>query len=99
MRWSVELSPDARSRLRRLVLLGLTGASALVSQSTRPVIREEQTVVVNGAIETWRLEWKTAPKPYCPPVEVPVCPCNGFGYGESGQLDLVRTRNGREGDR
>jgi len=27
------------------------------------------------------------------------CPCRGFAYGESGQLDLVRVVNGREIDR
>jgi hypothetical protein len=67
-----------------------------------PVIREEQNIVVNGISEQWRLEWKTTPKPSCAlgdASSAASCPCTGFAYGESGQLNLVRLTNGREIDR
>jgi len=73
-----------------------------VSEYPAPTIREEQHIVVNGATETWRLLWKTAPKLYCGANESDVsltCPCMGFAYGESGDLYLVRLRNGTEIDR
>ena len=64
------------------------------------VTREEQTVEVNGVREVWRLEWKAPPKPTCE--ATPgwyTCPCSGFSFGESGALDLVRLRQGREVER
>lgn len=67
-----------------------------------PVIREEQNIIVNGTPEVWRLEWKTTPKSSCGPDDTSMatsCPCTGFAYGESGQLDLVRSTDGREIDR
>jgi hypothetical protein len=57
-------------------------------------------VQVNGSHETWKIEWKLIPKPYCPPAEDSLtCPCSGFAYGERGKLDLVRTHAGREIER
>jgi hypothetical protein len=67
-----------------------------------PVIREEQNIRVNGISELWRLEWKTTPKPSCGPEDgsaATSCPCTGFAYGQSGQLELVRSTEGREIDR
>jgi Carboxypeptidase regulatory-like domain len=67
-----------------------------------PVIREEQNIIVNGTPEVWRLEWKTTPKSSCGLDDTSMatsCPCTGFAYGESGQLDLVRSTDGREIDR
>src|SRR5207248_2189664 len=56
---------------------------------------------VNGVSEIWRLQWKAPPKPECGPLDdvAFTCPCMGLGYGEAGQLDLVRLRNGREYER
>ena len=65
-------------------------------------VRERQVIVINGRQEQWRLEWKGPVKPYCGANEASVaitCPCHGFAYGESGDLYLVRTRNGQEIDR
>jgi hypothetical protein len=61
------------------------------------VLREERTVSVGGVEETWRLEWRTKPAPACGPErgetgDWTTCPCAGFEFGESGELDLVRTR-------
>lgn len=70
--------------------------------SATPVIREEQKILVNGISEMWRLEWKSTPKPACGPEDLPsaiTCPCSGFAYGESGQLDLVRSRDDHEIER
>jgi len=67
-----------------------------------PVVREEQKVLVDGISEVWRLEWKSTPKPACGPEDgssAISCPCSGFAYGESGQLDLVRSTSGRETER
>lgn len=71
---------------------------ALLGQA---VVREEKPVIVDGATEVWRLVWKHAPKPACSPDDAVsfTCPCTGFAYGERGQLDLVRKKDGREIDR
>lgn len=68
------------------------------------VVREERTVVVAGAKEQWRLEWRAAPAPVCGPEGDPMdewalCPCAGFEFGEAGELDLVRTRPGAPEER
>jgi len=65
------------------------------------LIREEQTVIVGGITETWRLQWEAPPQPYCDAHDVGAitCPCTGFAFGEKGKLDLVRLRNGREIER
>jgi hypothetical protein len=71
------------------------------SEYPTPEIREEQTVVVNGVPETWQLKWTKPPKPYCGANEnsaAITCPCTGFAYGESGDLYLLRLRNGSEID-
>ncbi len=87
--------------MKRLLLIALLGTSALTSQSPSPTIREEQSVIVNGASETWRLEWKTPLKSACGAEDGGwyTCPCSGFAYGEAGGADLVRISNGREIDR
>lgn len=91
-----------------IVAILLSGKPDTYSQSARPtvlssrVIREEQKIVVNGTSEIWRLEWKSSPKSVCGPEDLLSsmnCPCSGFAYGESAQLDLVRLVNGREIDR
>jgi hypothetical protein len=61
------------------------------------LVREQHTVQVNGANETWKLEWDTLPASACGPDDVAValaCPCSGFAYGEAGRLSLVRLRPG-----
>lgn len=88
-----------------LPLAGLLGtrASAQVLAYPSPLIREQRTVVVNGATEIWQLRWKSAPKPACGTDDVlesiTSCQCWGFTYGEGGEMDLVRLRGGREIDR
>lgn len=71
------------------------------SEYPTPTVREQQTVVVDGVSEIWRLQWMTAPAPACGPRDdsALICPCAGFAYGEAGALDLVRLRNGAEIDR
>lgn len=59
-----------------------------------PLIREQRRVVVNGVAEIWILKWRSRPKPACAPDELSLtCPCAGFAYGESGDLDLIRSRD------
>jgi hypothetical protein len=61
-----------------------------------PTIREEQKVVVGGVVEVWQLKWTTPPKPVCEPsADSLTCPCNGFAYGEGGNLTLFRLRDGK----
>ncbi len=70
------------------------------SEYPTPNVREEQKVMVDGVSETWRLQWMTNPKPECEPNQDSLyCQCTGFAYGEAGELDLVRRRNGVEIDR
>lgn len=57
-------------------------------------------MLVDGVVEIWQLRWKSPPKPVCDTNEEAVtCPCRGFAFGESGDLDLVRLRNHVEIDR
>ena len=59
-------------------------------------------MIVNGVPELWRLQWKALPKPVCDANALWMaitCPCQGFAYGEAGQLDLVRLKNESEIDR
>jgi hypothetical protein len=64
-------------------------------------LREERQIVVDGRKEVWRLMWRTAPKPFCPPDDEDwfTCPCAGFAFGEEGAVDLVRMREGKEIER
>jgi len=66
-----------------------------------PLIRETRTVGVNGVTEMWQLQWRSTPKPWCDILNGPweTAPCQGFTYGEAGELDLVRYRNSREYER
>ncbi len=82
--------------MRKLALAVFLALSA----SAQPQVREEQTIAVDGARETWRLEWAAPPEPYCEPSDASLtCPCTGFAYGEAGDLFLLRLRDGRETER
>lgn len=95
----------------RLALVALISSTAAViaeaggpeasASFSKPIVREERTVEVQGASETWRLEWVKPPGPVCPPDDAGwfTCPCHGFEFGEEGELDLVRVRSGDETDR
>lgn len=66
----------------------------------QPVVREETEVTVDGKKETWRLVWQVPPTLDCvAPKEWWTCVCNGFAFGESGVLDLVRVRADGSEDR
>lgn len=94
--------------MRRLVFSTFCAAGFLLtafqSTTTRtvkeyptPDVREEQQVVVGGVTETWQLKWTSPPKPKCGTSDLPItCPCMGFAYGESGDMVLIRLRNGVE---
>ena len=75
----------------------LTAASLGAAVALSPLVRESRAVTVLGARETWRLEWKSAPKPSCDdePDGLVTCPCQGFAVGEQGELFLVRLRPGK----
>ena len=76
---------------------GLAGATPDVAS----LVREERIVTVDGVKETWRLVWHGAPEPECDAAGIGwfTCPCMGFAFGEKGDLDLVRLREGREVER
>lgn len=85
-------------------ILALFDSSPLLAGPAAPVLREERKVLVGGAEETWRLEWRAKSSPVCGPqsddlVEWTTCPCSGFEFGESGELDLVRARPGAPEER
>jgi len=63
-----------------------------------PIIREEAKIVIDGVEEVWRLEWINQPSPVCGPDDEywNTNPCNGFAFGESGDLDLIRKRPGEK---
>ncbi|MFL5542411.1 MAG: hypothetical protein ACJ8J0_25715 [Longimicrobiaceae bacterium] len=82
------------------------GPRASAAVPTTPVapgvVREEAVVRVGAAPERWALVWRRPPHPACGPEDVAMaltCPCSGFAYGESGELDLVRRRPGRPDER
>lgn len=84
--------------------LALIAAAALLSlptalaAGTEPtLLREKKAVVVDGARETWLLQWDKKPTSVCSAEEGAVsltCPCSGFAYGQQGELSLVRLRPG-----
>lgn len=83
------------------VLALLVGISAF-AETPSPIVREEAKLTVNGVEEIWRLEWASAPSPFCSPDEPDIwstCPCAGFAFGERGNLVLVRQRPGHEPER
>jgi len=87
-----------------LLAIGLASAPLVAKPADRahgPQVRDEVTIVVAGAREVWRLEWKSPPKPACSAddAEWYTCPCQGFSFGEAGDLDLVRLRDGEEVER
>src|SRR5258708_14759957 len=85
-----------------LVFAGRTESEPQPARGSKnSLIREEQTVMVDGVSETWRLEWRKAPHPVCDAADDMwfTCPCEGFAFGEGGIVDLVRLRNGAEVDR
>lgn len=89
----------ARTYIMCIVAL-LASVSAL-AENPGSLIREEHKVVVDDAEELWRLEWASPPSLVCSPdqPEWVTCPCNGFAFGESGNLVLVRKRPGHEDER
>src|SRR5215472_15369283 len=96
---STKIAPVGRNRL---CCAGNRCGPPMRAASDSPNIREEQKVMANGFPEVWRLEWESSPKTVCGLEDLPsavTCPCSGFAYGESGQLDLIRSRNGREIER
>jgi hypothetical protein len=71
------------------------------TESNQFVIREDQSILIDGQIEHWQLQWAKVPEPACAPDD-PVaytCPCIGFAFAERGVLDLVRIRSGRQMER
>ncbi len=83
-------------------LFVLVACASANAEKTAPVIREGQTVLVDGVKEHWRLQWEGPTTPHCSPEEPavwPTCPCSGFAFGECGKLALVRKRPGHDDER
>ncbi len=85
---------DARSQDRAHLPLSRVGSDS-------SLIREVRKVVVDSVIEVWQLRWRKAPTPACDPGggDWYTCPCDGFAFGEEGELDLVRKAPGRREER
>lgn len=87
-----------------IFLVLLTAFVSLASEAaepSRPVVREEREIIVDGLKEQWRLEWLNSPQPSCTPDELDwmTCPCMGFAFGERGAMALVRKRGSAEEER
>ena len=77
-------------------------AAAAGAADAVSLVRAQKTLVVNGARESWRLQWDAVPDSACGPEDMAValaCPCSGFAYGEVGKLVLVRMRKGTTPER
>jgi hypothetical protein len=62
-------------------------------------VRQERKVIVDGVVETWRLVWRAPPKLSCVDERWSTCLCGRLAYGETGDLDLVRSRPNEPDDR
>jgi len=95
----------SRFALSFALMLALAGgadaAGPKATAAQQPVLREERSIVIDGQSETWRLEWQRPPVAVCAPTDPEwyTCPCEGFAFGERGELDLVRVRGGEEVER
>jgi len=57
---------------------------------------------VGATSERWSLMWRRSPAPACSTGDIEAaltCPCDGFAYGEKGELDLIRRRAGHSDER
>ncbi len=86
------------------LLSGLTVATISSAFSpavtAEPVLREDDTVVIGGVTEHWKLVWQSEPSLICVPEgddaqDWYTCPCMGYAFGERGSLDLVRSKPGK----
>ncbi len=82
-------------------LVAALSAVVAFAGDSKPVIREEHKISINGVEELWQLEWAQTPSPSCGPEDSAwsTCPCTGFAFGESGELTLVRKRQGQKDER
>ncbi len=81
--------------------LVMFSAAVAYAEGTTPVVREEQSLLVDGVEERWSLEWVSPQVEACGPDEEnwSTCPCTGFAFGERGNLDLVRRVPGKKDER
>ena len=67
-----------------------------------PVVRAEEQLTVLGKAETWQLVWADKPSAACGIDDIETantCECQGFAYGETGRMTLVRIRDGKPVER
>ena len=85
--------------LRNLGTLALCLVVFAASQG-RSVVREHQTLTVGSVHEQWSLEWRNSPQEVCGPADPMwmTCPCEGFAFGETGSLALIRRRLSQRSD-
>src|SRR5260370_28207431 len=90
-----------RISIALVCLIATMPAFVAFAGDSKPIIREERKIVINGVEELWQLEWANTPTLTCGPedAEWNTCPCSGFAYGESGDLTLVRKRKGQKDER
>lgn len=78
---------------RWIVILALGLIQSIVAGDNLPIVRQQQTLVIDGQKEEWQLRWQSKPTPVCNAEEADMaftCPCAGFAYGEQGKLTLQR---------
>jgi len=77
-------------------------ASAALPDASQPIVRETRTVKLGKTVERWSLVWRKPPAPACRPDDElgsngwSTCGCTGFAFGERGEVDLVRERQGQD---
>ncbi len=76
-------------------------SGSAAASATPPEVAERAAakVDVDGVSETWRLVWRSAPKPSCTDKTWNTCLCGRLAYGETGLMDLVRSRPGSPDER
>ena len=85
-----------------LILAAMPASAAPQGPPAEQTLREERVLVVQGERETWRLVWQGKTRAACGVNDLETantCPCEGWAYGETGKLSLVRNRGGREIER
>jgi hypothetical protein len=100
--WNIRHVKNLTALAILCALLPVSPRTAIARAGQEGTLREQRSLVVHGARETWQLMWVGRHFPLCPPEDMEGSvtePCHGIAYGEYGNLWLVRRRDGHEIER